>query len=123
MSAHTCRIAIAPFTQTIGDCYVAASGLPKPRRDHHIAMCRFALECLRSMHRLRVKLERTLGPDTADLDMRFGLHSGPGEYALDIHLAFILVMSIHQNSIFNRNFVFHSVRLVTAGVVSSRINL
>ena len=70
--------------QTIGDCYVAATGLPKPRRDHHIAMCRFALECLRKMHRLRVKLEKALGPDTAELDMRFGLHSGPGEYTLEI---------------------------------------
>ena len=29
------------------------------------------------MHVLTRKLELTLGPDTADLDVRMGLHSGP----------------------------------------------
>jgi class 3 adenylate cyclase len=63
--------------ETIGDCYVAVTGLPDPRKDHAIAMARFARDCLHKMHRLTKKLERTLGPDTADLDMRIGLHSGP----------------------------------------------
>lgn len=40
-------------------------------------MCRFARDCLYSMNNLVKKLERTLGPDTADLSMRMGLHSGP----------------------------------------------
>ena len=57
---------------------MAATGLPQPRKDHHVVMCRFALECLRKMHTMRITLEKTLGPDTADLDMRFGLHSGSG---------------------------------------------
>ncbi|CAJ1937526.1 unnamed protein product [Cylindrotheca closterium] len=63
--------------ETIGDCYVAAAGLPDPRPDHAVAMCRFANECLIKMHSVVKKLEVRLGPDTAELGMRFGLHSGP----------------------------------------------
>ena len=29
--------------QTVGDMYVAASGLPKPRSDHALCMARFAI--------------------------------------------------------------------------------
>mmetsp|Transcript_12927 Transcript_12927/g.30656 ORF Transcript_12927/g.30656 Transcript_12927/m.30656 type:complete len:1240 (-) Transcript_12927:54-3773(-) len=63
--------------ETIGDCYVAAAGLPDPRPDHAVAMARFANECLIKMHSVVKKLEVRLGPDTAELGMRFGLHSGP----------------------------------------------
>lgn len=40
-------------------------------------MCHFALDCLDRMHILVKKLEVHLGPDTADLAMRMGIHSGP----------------------------------------------
>ena len=63
--------------ETVGDCYVAATGLPEPRRDHAVAMARFAKECLSKMQGLTRRLEVTLGPDTADLAMRMGIHSGP----------------------------------------------
>ena len=63
--------------ETIGDCYVAVTGLPDPRRDHAVAMCRFSRDCLNKMHALTKQLEVTLGPDTGDLDLRVGLHSGP----------------------------------------------
>ena len=63
--------------ETIGDCYVAVTGLPDPRKDHAVAMTRFARDCMHRMHQLVRKLEIVLGPDTADLSMRFGLHSGP----------------------------------------------
>ena len=53
------------------------TGLPEPRKDHAIAMARFARDCLAKMKLLVVKLEVPLGPGTADLSMRFGLHSGP----------------------------------------------
>ncbi|CAB9529137.1 Receptor-type guanylate cyclase gcy [Seminavis robusta] len=62
--------------ETIGDCYVAVTGCPTPRKDHHVAMCRFATETMRKMKKLCRKLESVLGPDTSDLNMRFGLHSG-----------------------------------------------
>ena len=40
-------------------------------------MARYARDCLAQMHQLTKKLEVQLGPDTTDLNMRFGLHSGP----------------------------------------------
>lgn len=40
-------------------------------------MSRFALDCMLRMRNLLPKLEVILGPDTSELDMRFGLHSGP----------------------------------------------
>jgi Adenylate and Guanylate cyclase catalytic domain len=57
--------------ETIGDCYVAVCGLPDPRTDHAVAMARFARECLSKMHHIVRKLEVILGPDTAELTMRF----------------------------------------------------
>ena len=63
--------------ETVGDCYVAVTGLPDPRKDHAIAMSRFARECMLRMQVLVQKLEVTLGPDTGDLSMRMGMHSGP----------------------------------------------
>jgi class 3 adenylate cyclase len=63
--------------ETVGDCYVAVTGLPDPRKDHAVAMARFAVDCMHRMQGLTKKLEVRLGPDTTDLDMRFGMHSGP----------------------------------------------
>jgi hypothetical protein len=40
-------------------------------------MAKFASECKQKMAELVIKLKETLGEDTADLCMRFGLHSGP----------------------------------------------
>ena len=40
-------------------------------------MARFARDCLAQANSLTKKLEVTLGPDTGDLCMRIGLHSGP----------------------------------------------
>jgi len=56
---------------------VAVSGLPEPRKDHAIVMARFARDCLSRFQAVIRHLEVMLGPDTADLCMRFGLHSGP----------------------------------------------
>ncbi|CAB9505736.1 Receptor-type guanylate cyclase gcy [Seminavis robusta] len=63
--------------ETVGDCYVAVSGLPKPRTDHPVAMCRFARDIIAKMRSLTKALEVSLGPDTGDLDLRVGVHSGP----------------------------------------------
>ena len=56
---------------------VAVSGLPLPRKDHAAVMCKFANDCSKKMKVLVRKLETTLGPETADLGLRVGLHSGP----------------------------------------------
>ena len=63
--------------ETIGDSYVAVTGLPEPQANHAVIMARFASECRLKMNELVNQLEKSLGPDTADLSMRFGLHSGP----------------------------------------------
>ena len=40
-------------------------------------MVRFAQNCLMRFHYLTSELELSLGPGTADLGLRVGLHSGP----------------------------------------------
>lgn len=55
--------------ETVGDCYVAVTGLPKPRQDHAVAMCRFANRCASKVGLLTRRLELELGPGTADLTM------------------------------------------------------
>ncbi|CAB9502419.1 Receptor-type guanylate cyclase gcy [Seminavis robusta] len=62
--------------ETVGDCYVAVCGLPERRKDHAVVMARFATDCLYRMHKLVKALEVSLGPDTGDLSLRVGLHSG-----------------------------------------------
>lgn len=63
--------------ETVGDCYVAVCGLPDPRKDHAVVMARFARDCLYRMDKALKKLEVMLGPETTELGMRVGLHSGP----------------------------------------------
>jgi len=63
--------------ETVGDCYVAVCGLPKPRADHALTIVRFARDILSMMHTVTKKLEIVLGPDTGDLSLRIGIHSGP----------------------------------------------
>lgn len=60
--------------ETIGDCYVAATGLPEPMDNHAVVMAQFARSCMSKMMQIVRVLETHLGPDTGDLSMRFGLH-------------------------------------------------
>lgn len=66
-----------PQVESVGDCYVAACGVPEPRQDHALALTRFARDCMFILPRVVLELERFLGPGTGDIAMRFGLHSGP----------------------------------------------
>jgi len=63
--------------QTIGDCYVCVTGVPTFRKDHALAMARFARDCVTAFHPLTRALEAELGPSTVDLAVRIGIHSGP----------------------------------------------
>ena len=56
--------------------YLAVTGLPERQPDHAVRMTRFARECLTKVNQLTAMLEKTLGPDTGDLFVRIGLHSG-----------------------------------------------
>eukprot|EP00980_Cylindrotheca_fusiformis_P012039 scaffold2858_cov109-Cylindrotheca_fusiformis.AAC.3 len=62
--------------ETVGDCYVAAAGLPDPMDNHAIIACKFAREALKKMKEITHQMEVDLGPDTAALDLRVGIHSG-----------------------------------------------
>lgn len=42
-----------------------------------VAMARFAVDIRKKMLVVTKDLEITLGPDTADLSLRIGMHSGP----------------------------------------------
>ena len=63
--------------ETIGDCYIAATGMPDPRPDHAVLMAKFANVCLVQIKDLTSALESQLGPGTSDLAFRIGIHSGP----------------------------------------------
>jgi class 3 adenylate cyclase len=59
---------------TVGDYYVAVAGLPEPTDDHAVAVSKFARDCLKTMNEMTIELEISLGPDTADLDLRVEKH-------------------------------------------------
>jgi class 3 adenylate cyclase len=64
--------------ETIGDCYLATTGLPNPQPDHAVIMVKFAADCLSKLRELvHGELLDSFGEDTINLAMRFGLHSGP----------------------------------------------
>jgi class 3 adenylate cyclase len=62
--------------ETIGDCYVAVTGLSEPDDRHSLTMARFAKDILHEMIQIRQTLETLLGPETSDLSLRIGIHSG-----------------------------------------------
>ena len=51
--------------ETVGDCYVAATGLPEPNPNHAVAMARYARDIMLVFGRLTKDLECTLGPGTS----------------------------------------------------------
>ena len=61
-----------PLTSFFPSSKVAVCGLPIARKDHAVTMCRFASDCLCRMNELTAQLEKSLGPDTADLCLRIG---------------------------------------------------
>jgi class 3 adenylate cyclase len=63
--------------EVVGDCYVAVCGLPDPRPNHALVMAKFSRDCLATMRTKTRDLVLELGPDTTELGLRVGLHSGP----------------------------------------------
>lgn len=62
--------------ESVGDSYLAIAGAPLEREDHAEAICLFAASCLRRFSRLSQRLVVSLGPDTSELQLRVGIHSG-----------------------------------------------
>src|SRR6185503_10526309 len=56
--------------KTIGDCYMAAAGLPSPRPDHAQALARLALDMLDA-----VREDGAMG--SLGFELRIGINSGP----------------------------------------------
>lgn len=65
------------FVDAIASIQVAVCGLPDPMPHHAVVMARFARDCIAENGKVTKELEVLLGPDTGDLKIRIGLHSGP----------------------------------------------
>jgi len=63
--------------ETVSDCYVAATGIPHRQAKHAEIMAKFAIGILKKMDHLSKNLEMMFGPDTGELKLRIGIHSGP----------------------------------------------
>lgn len=61
---------------TIGDCYIAVTGIPDYMPEHAVVMCQFAQECRVALKNVLIHLETFLG-NVTHLSMRYGIHSGP----------------------------------------------
>ena len=68
---------LAVKVETIGDCYLAVTGLPDPQQNHAVLMAHFAFYVMAKMDDILPELAEKLGEDTSTLQMRIGLHSGP----------------------------------------------
>lgn len=62
--------------ETIGDCYLAACGLPEPNDNHAVVMAKFSRDCMVKMNEITRRVSCRLGADTCNLQFRVGLHSG-----------------------------------------------
>eukprot|EP00934_Nitzschia_sp_Nitz4_P003941 Nitzschia sp. Nitz4//scaffold84_size84139//73565//74158//NITZ4_005211-RA/size84139-exonerate_protein2genome-gene-0.76-mRNA-1//-1//CDS//3329559072//3931//frame0 len=62
--------------ETVGDCYMAVTGLPNEQPDHAVRMAKFAMECQQKMEDITGELTVRLGEGTDSLALRTGLHSG-----------------------------------------------
>ncbi|KAL3778404.1 hypothetical protein HJC23_012117 [Cyclotella cryptica] len=63
---------------TVGDCYIAAAGVPYPRDDHAVVLSEFAERCRRKANDVLIYLSLKAGmEDVSQLSIRIGIHSGP----------------------------------------------
>jgi len=62
--------------ETIGDSYVAVTGIPEAQPNHAVIMARFARDVLNIVTDVTHEVADTLGEETKTLGMRIGLHSG-----------------------------------------------
>jgi class 3 adenylate cyclase len=62
--------------ESFGESYMAVAGIPDPRPDHAVVIVEFAQQCIARMSMLTKELVRSMGPDTCDLGLKVGIHSG-----------------------------------------------
>lgn len=68
--------------KTIGDSYLAVSGIPEPTADHAHRMASAAVELLQALNVLEVKMDPSKGSleifnEIGEITVRIGLHCGP----------------------------------------------
>lgn len=98
-----------------GTLAVAVTGVPQRQDQHAVIMARFSMECMAKVSQVTSDLTLTLGPDTAALKMRIGIHSGPGQ-----SLKHPKVSAPSRPNVFvhtSSTIIFHHTSIVTAGVL------
>ena len=83
LSKLTCKLPTFSITAqhnvfklgTIGDCYIAVTGIPNPIEDHASLLTQFSFAAREKVREVCAQLDAE-GLDTLKLDMRFGIHSG-----------------------------------------------
>jgi hypothetical protein len=78
--SSVCKPSLIILTQDFActtELDVAVCGLPIPNDNHALVMAKFALSCVQKFNSLMKEMVKQFGPDTADLQVRVGLHSGP----------------------------------------------
>ena len=104
--------------KTIGDAYMAATGLPEPRSDHVEIMARFGLGMLAALQRINTTYEER------PFQIRIGIHTGPVVAGIIGHHKFIydvwgdtvnVASRLEVNSLPNRIQVSETTRQALAG--------
>jgi class 3 adenylate cyclase len=74
---HVRTARFLPQSHSLSNLDVAVCGLPEPNQRHAVVMTKFASSCRQKFNTLVSEMVTQLGPDTRDLMLRIGLHSGP----------------------------------------------
>jgi class 3 adenylate cyclase len=61
---------------TVGDCYIAATGITESQEDHAPLLATYAEMCRQKMNMIITSSAHDLGEDVNNISMRFGIHSG-----------------------------------------------
>jgi class 3 adenylate cyclase len=72
--------------ETIGDCYVAVTGVPEVQVDHAVVMAKFATECLLKLRHVLSKMGEKYGEETLELTMRIGSYNKRGGTAVVVNM-------------------------------------
>jgi len=64
---------------TVGDCYIAVTGVPYPQKDHAVVLAQFAERCRRASVEVIDRLSKQYDDmdGMSKLKIRIGIHSGP----------------------------------------------
>ena len=74
ISCILCMIAAERHVKKESHNFLRGNFHTEPEPNHALVMIRFAWDCLQKMQNVMRELEVSLGPDTGELSMRFGLH-------------------------------------------------